>query len=73
MKVEELRIGNYLKSAKRNNFFEVSYEDLGYINDGASKSEPIPLTEEILLKCGFEKNLIYDFFELGEFSIKVDE
>ena len=62
MEAKELRIGNLLKCAKSDNFFEVSYEDLGYINDGISESKPILLTEEWLLKFGFGRS---DEFEMG--------
>jgi hypothetical protein len=62
MEAKELRIGNLLKCAKIDNFFEVSYEDLGYINDGISESKPIPLTEEWLLKFGFKEVIVDSWY-----------
>lgn len=61
MKVEELRIGNYYKwyADGKYYYFQVDnafFMDINVINN----SEPIELTEEILLKCGFElKGIIF--------------
>jgi len=52
MKANELRIGNYLQS-RENRIFKVTIEDLQFIEAG-SLCLPIQLTEELLLKCGFE-------------------
>ena len=60
MKAEELRIGNWVKD-KRNRFWKVH----DVLKDGIDlhcgwcaftydEIEPIEITEEILLKCGFE-------------------
>ena len=64
----ELRIGNYLNYYNQNchvmgiyNYgkIELGYfeESIGFIRQLDDKGiHPIPLTEEILLKCGFEKD-----------------
>lgn len=59
MTVSELRIGNYL-TFKGNSRVNVKLDrfDLSailYNEDEVLHYEPIVLTEEILLKCGFEK------------------
>lgn len=56
MKARELRIGNWVKG---NRPFKVLPKDIlvSYNHEkqqGESRYLPIPLTEEILLKCGFE-------------------
>jgi len=67
MKVEELRIGNLTSAGVVNEILK----DCFYVHDGESSLKstwydikPIPLTEEILLKCGFEK--------LGETILFID-
>jgi hypothetical protein len=65
MKANELRIGNFIKFSEDGTIFTVgSIEERGFTvqNDEetawieAEEFEPIPLTEEWLLKFGFEKN-----------------
>jgi hypothetical protein len=56
MKANELRIGNLLECWYGDNYFEVTIEDLQTIYNGKSKAKPILLTEEWLLKFGFEKD-----------------
>ena len=67
MKAEDLRIGNYIdtprgiKSIKEIGINAIGdYARFHNLHEGyyLSHCEPIPLTEEILLKCGFEKNII---------------
>lgn len=56
MQASELKIGNYIYLKSKNRIYEIS---TGYEIDIGTDSEdfePIPLTEEILLKCGFEKH-----------------
>jgi len=69
---KELRIGNYVKCPLDETFLKVTTLKNKLII--ASKGEnvnynaigPIPLTEYILLKCGFEKTNRIDFGELKE-------
>ena len=66
IKSNELRIGNLFKDKHSNTIIEVIGLNKTQITFSGSfnnkwQAEPIPLTEEILLKCGFEKrNHIYD-------------
>lgn len=58
MKAQELRIGNYVKlflNHQDYDVIEIKIDDLYYINQKNGIYEPIQLTEEWLLKFGFEK------------------
>jgi len=60
MESNELRIGNYIKHTESNRVGAVTGLQENIIDctngfDGSLYSEPIPLTEEWLLKFGFEK------------------
>lgn len=63
MKAEELRIGNWVqcKVFNKNRFWRCSSVEIRdcehYGADWAF--QPIPLTPEILEKCGFEKNVLH--------------
>ena len=66
MKANELRIGNYLlysDTEEKEPFnIKIGLSDFFLIHektDGVNY-EPIPLTEEILLKCGFKKYITLD-------------
>ena len=50
MKANELRIGNYVDLGGMRNLYQITDEILGCLN-----LNPIPLTEEWLIKLGFEK------------------
>lgn len=79
--VQELRIGNLISDYQNNtikvlgisdvyndgNYYIIS-ENGGSIDDD---HKPIPLTPEILLKCGFTKGLSEDDAERVLYSIKV--
>ena len=79
----DLRIGNYVNYRiqddldERKDWLECSVidaNDLVILESGIDCDyQPIPLTEEWLLKFWFVKNLFDDVFELGEFSVRVDE
>lgn len=64
IKANELRLGNYVWNEIQNIPVKVTLriiEDQIYAQGGYKDSwKPIPLTEEILLKCGFEK-IYYGF------------
>ena len=55
---KELRIGNLLQCAGSDNYFEVTADDLQFIDSGSSKAKPIPLTEDWLLKFGFQQKCV---------------
>ena len=58
MKASELRIGNLVFLKSKNKFYEISSgHDIEEIDDAPENFDavPIPLTEEWLLKFGFEK------------------
>lgn len=88
MKAQELRIGNYVyyKNTKdfakveliHNNHFDCRDEYGSFTPNGSY--EPIELTEEILLKCGFNKKQDYIngvglciFFEHKEFNYRLNQ
>jgi len=62
LKANKLRIGNILFCAERDIPYRVTAEDILVIDDGSSKSRPVPLTDEMLLKFGFLRE--GDFLEL---------
>lgn len=67
MEASELRIGNYLINiAKTSNVItRIDIDDLKKINYQAGMHYvPIPLTEQLLLKCGFTKNEENKFFRI---------
>lgn len=53
IQASELRIGNIIKYYGR--YTRVEPNNITELSKGAGDYKPIPLTEEILLKCGFEK------------------
>lgn len=62
----ELRVGNYLYDGV-GGIIKVEVDDL---YDNVRKYyEPIPIMEEILLKCGFEKSYTKGVFRLGDWTI----
>lgn len=73
MKANELRIGNYCKEItySKNEVVKTSVEHFESIELGEINLSPIPLTEEWLLKFGFEKpaySWIGDKFHLSEWD-----
>lgn len=64
----ELRIGNWIHNPIQGINFQVDLATIGNVmrdNDKRNKVpdyslyKPIPITEEIILKCGFDKNSYY--------------
>ena len=79
MKANELRIGNYVNRLGEKTVVEGTHKG-NYVStliSGAvtgNQVEPIPLTEEWLVKFGFEKdtgNDFYDFWNLKDFRVFV--
>lgn len=76
MKATELRIGNWVYNSTTRNNMQVYpmmipqlcniEKEYGSLKD--SNIKPIPLTEEMLLKCGFDKDGDYEYFFVGEFT-----
>ena len=62
IKANELRIGNWYKGVSRDIFLKADGRMIAQLQEGILVAQAIPLTEEILLKCGFE-NSNRDFFE----------
>jgi hypothetical protein len=67
MRAEDLRIGNYIIYQKEH----IIKCDLKDIELSEIDREPIPLTEEILLKCGFVCD--GDYYVNGNWLIEFDE
>lgn len=86
MEIRELRLNNWVYSLQIGEYVQISSIDSEFVtlkahvmfdHVYADMIEPIPLTEEILLKCGFDKFLkgikcsdIYDTYRLGFFQIE---
>ena len=69
--LKSLRIGNYIRSKSDKKYYKIVRLDIE--NDINITAEPIPLTEEILLKFGFYKSEISGehFYFNPELLIKV--
>lgn len=61
MNIQELRIGNWYKWYAEGQYYYYQVEAKDFLNKYYKNFEPIELTEEILLKCGFEKRGLYWF------------
>ena len=80
MKANELRLGNYVvENSIVTEILQSEFNNVIGINDGfvylEDNVKPITLTEEWLLKFGFEK-IIYDSEETGygvEYKLAIDE
>ena len=55
IKKEDLRIGNWIKDG--HDFEQVTSYHIKCVELGRCEYDPIELTEEILLKCGFNKHI----------------
>jgi hypothetical protein len=75
MKATELRIGNYYYHPIALSFERM--DDVDFISSFIEKFEPIPLTEEWLLKFGFEAtkeanyiNVDFSQYSIGDFMVE---
>jgi hypothetical protein len=59
MKAQDLRIGNNI--FHRNKAITVNWQELKWIQEGNNNFQPIPITEDWLLKLGFEKTMSWTF------------
>ena len=72
MNAQELRIGNFITSKTwKLPFFDVEPDDIWKVNDNPTHYEPIPITEEWLLKFGFEKCENEFWYEKSIFSLNL--
>ena len=73
MKANEIRIGNWFKFTGKelpthildNEIFQWDLDCWNYENEGGNllqNIEAIPLTEEWLLKFGFKKNIVWEYY-----------
>ena len=71
MNAKELRLGNLIFN--RNSIVRVNYKRLGGITSGNNEFTPIPLTEEWLLKFGFNINKsVEEFIYWKKFDMILD-
>jgi hypothetical protein len=85
MKAEELRIGNWVKAVIDRTPVKLDWLVIKHVSDGNYQSvyhptmkvyEPIPITEEVLRKAGFEmipNQVFSNYWIKGEFKISVEE
>lgn len=71
IKANELRVGNLV--LEDGEIYKVVLADFYnmYLDEGVNKLQTIPLTEEILLKCGFDKEKSADIYEYDVYSIQI--
>ena len=55
MQASELRIGNLVQTKHAKSNYQITAKDILDISQGRFPIDPIPLTEEWLVKLGFEK------------------
>jgi hypothetical protein len=60
IKANELRIGNWIKDLTTGEVFQVHRETFVFIEGIEDQYEPIPLTPEIFLSCGFIEGAMLD-------------
>ncbi len=77
MKANELRIGNYIIPITSDGFKleqrPIHAREFWLLSNEPDKAEPIPLTEEWLIKFGFEKEKnVIPIYSIGKISIYLD-
>lgn len=70
-KAKDLRIGNLIKDGK--DLEQLAIEHLICLDNGRCEFDPIPLTEEWLLRFGFVSNPYQDRYELDKIHIQCDK
>ena len=70
--VEEIRINNYIKPVGDFPYWKVTSKDILYLEKNPSEYEFIPLTEEWLIKFGFQK-IGKNFRKLYEYNPNLKE
>ena len=77
---QELRIGNYvLTGVGEEKIYEIYTHKVLVGNDMSASTvkyfeiDPIPLSEEWLLKLGFQSNPYEDRYELGDIDVECDK
>lgn len=80
VQANEVRIGNKLKSHLTKEIVNVDWLVMKHLEDGNIQSvytpdipvyEPIPISAEILNKCGFEWDVFYQAFTNGQYVVKL--
>ena len=75
IQANELRIGNYVYDnfdvTNPRVITKINIDDFISMSHG-NKYYPIPITEEILLKCGFEVSTSADIYEKDVYSIQIE-
>lgn len=75
IQANELRIGNWvtLDGSVTHGTFQLSIKSFHRFKDNETDYAPIPLTPEILKKCGFVKNRANELsIEIGDFSTHLE-
>ena len=62
MKANELRIWNWYQWYAEGKYYEYQVKDIDFCNGNMINFEPIPLTEEWLVRFGFRKSDLSDRF-----------
>ena len=62
MKANELRVGNWVNNNEED--YQITSATIAQLERGDSEAKPIPLTEEWLIKFGFDKKFSKDKFTI---------
>ena len=62
MKAEELRLGNWYQWYAEGKYYYGQIQAKDFVSDYILNFEPIPLSEEVLLKCGFVRDGNTDYY-----------
>ncbi len=70
MKASDLRVGNWV--SKHGEYYQITSATIVSLERGESDAEPIPLTEEWLLKFGFKRHPNYSYWFCGRIILVID-